>query len=169
MTTDGGGWTVIHKRLNGTGGYNRKWAECENGFGDIRKEFWFGNKFTHILTSSGKYELRVDIIDKKNKKWYAVYKTFVVGDAKSKYKLTVGDYSGNAGDKLTYHNGMKFTTVDQDNDPYSSSNCAQLQNGSWWYKKCSNCDLSRGHGNRYKPYRGHVQDLVESVMMIRKA
>lgn len=57
-----------------------------------------GNKYTNMMTSNGKYELRVDIVDKSNKKTYAVYKTFFVGDAASKYKLTVGDYSGNAGE-----------------------------------------------------------------------
>lgn len=56
-----------------------------------------GNKYTNILTSSGKYELRVNMIDKNKKKWYAVYKTFIVGDPTSKYTLTVGGYSGNAG------------------------------------------------------------------------
>ncbi|CAG2242698.1 unnamed protein product [Mytilus edulis] len=104
---------VIHKRLDGPGGYNRKWTECENGYGDINNEFWFG-------------------------------------------------------DKLTYHNGMKFSTVDQDNDPHSSYNCAKSHEGAWWYKSCSNCDLSRNHGKSLKPYWGSVQDLVESVMMIRK-
>ncbi|CAC5414732.1 unnamed protein product [Mytilus coruscus] len=93
------------------------------------------NKYTNILTSSGKYELRVDMIDKNKKKWYAVYKTFVVGDPTSKYTLTVGGYSGNAGDKLANHNGMKFSTVDQDNDQ-SSGNCADGQKGAW----CLQCD-----------------------------
>lgn len=50
-----------------------------------------------MLTSTGKYELRVDMVDTNNNKTYAVYKTFSIGDAASKYKLTVGDYSGNAG------------------------------------------------------------------------
>ncbi|XP_063408189.1 fibrinogen-like protein A [Mytilus trossulus] len=97
MTTDGGGWTVMLKRCSGSVNFKRTWVECENGFGDIHGEFWFGNKYTHLLTSSGKYELRVDMLDAHNNEIYAVYKTFVVGDAASKYKLTVGDYSGNAG------------------------------------------------------------------------
>lgn len=56
-----------------------------------------GNKYLNILTSSGKYELRVDLVDANNKKTYAVYKKFGVGDESSKFKLTVGDYKGNAG------------------------------------------------------------------------
>ncbi|VDI47533.1 Hypothetical predicted protein, partial [Mytilus galloprovincialis] len=89
MTTDGGGWTVMFKRFGGSVSFKRTWMEVINGFGDIHGEFWSGNKYTHMLTSSGKYELRVN--------------------AASKYKLTVGDYSGNAGnkeysDRLRYHN-----------------------------------------------------------------
>ncbi|XP_071141901.1 fibrinogen-like protein A [Mytilus edulis] len=107
MTTDGGGWTVMLKRFGGSVCFKRTWVECENGFGDINGEFWLGNKYTHMLTSSGKYELRVDMVDGHNNNKYAVYKTFVIGDAASKYKLTVGDYSGTAGDVvfflLLYH------------------------------------------------------------------
>ncbi|VDI17829.1 Hypothetical predicted protein, partial [Mytilus galloprovincialis] len=161
MTTDGRGWTVMLKRFGGSVNFKRTWVECENGFGDIHGEFWLGNKYTHMLTSSGKYELRVDMItyNKKN----AVYKTFVVGDAASKYKLTVGDYSGNAGDRLINHNGMKFTTIDQDNDLMLYSNCADNNKGSWWYNKCSYCDLTR---SKAKPYWRSV--VSKPVMMIRK-
>ncbi|OPL33429.1 hypothetical protein AM593_08055, partial [Mytilus galloprovincialis] len=99
MTTDGGGWTVMLKRHGDAVSFKRTWLACENGFGDVNGDFWFGNKYTNMMTSNGKYELRVDIVDKSNKKkTYAVYKTFVVGDAASKYTLTVGDYSGNAGE-----------------------------------------------------------------------
>ncbi|VDI65626.1 Hypothetical predicted protein [Mytilus galloprovincialis] len=162
MTTDGGGWTVMLKRYSGSVGFKRTWKECENGFGDINGDFWFGNNYIHILTSSGKYELRVDMVDKNNKTIYAVYKTFVVGDSASKYKLTVGGYSGNAGDYLKSHNGMKFTTEDQDNDTFKT-NCADYNTGSWWYFHCSTCDLSR---TDKKPYWGSV--ISKPVMMIRK-
>ncbi|CAC5422426.1 unnamed protein product [Mytilus coruscus] len=56
-----------------------------------------GNTHIHRLTSSGTYELRIDLTDKNNKKKYATYKTFVVKDAASQYKLTIGGYSGDAG------------------------------------------------------------------------
>ncbi|CAC5378264.1 Fibrinogen-like protein 1,Fibrinogen-like protein A,Fibroleukin,Ryncolin-4 [Mytilus coruscus] len=96
MTTDVGGWTVIHRRIDGTTNFDRNWNEYKEGFGDVEKEYWLGNKYLNILTSSGKYELRVDLVDTNNKKTYAVYKTFVVGDENSKFKLTIGDYTGTA-------------------------------------------------------------------------
>ncbi|VDI44536.1 Hypothetical predicted protein [Mytilus galloprovincialis] len=97
MSTDGGGWTVIQKRFDGSVDFNQNWLECENGFGNINGEFWFGNNYVHTLTASGKNELRIDMVDTSNNKKYAVYRIFSIGDAASKYKLTVGNYSGNAG------------------------------------------------------------------------
>ncbi|VDI17831.1 Hypothetical predicted protein [Mytilus galloprovincialis] len=107
MTTDGGGWTVMLKRYSGSVGFKRTWKECENGFGDINGDFWFG-------------------------------------------------------DYLKSHNGMKFTTEDQDNDTFKT-NCADYNTGSWWYFHCSTCDLSR---TDKKPYWGSV--ISKPVMMIRK-
>lgn len=36
------------------------------------------------------------------------------------------------GDSLSYHNGMKYTTKDEDNDK-SQWNCATIEKGAWWY------------------------------------
>ena len=41
-----------------------------------------------------------------------------------------------AGDSLTWHNGMKFSTFDVDNDIYDGTNCAEIHKGGWWYKGC---------------------------------
>jgi len=41
-----------------------------------------------------------------------------------------------SGDSLGFHNGMPFTTKDQDNDLEKNLNCAQKYHGGWWYKNC---------------------------------
>ncbi|VDI47534.1 Hypothetical predicted protein [Mytilus galloprovincialis] len=148
---------ILHRHQS-----RRTWVECENGFGDIHGDFWLGNKYTHMLTSTGKYELRVDMVDTNNNETYAVYKTFIIGDAASKYKLTVGDYSGNAGDQFIFHNEMKFSTFDQDNDR-ARTNCALAHTGSWWYRACFQCDLSRTDSPPF-----WTNTLSTAVMMIRK-
>ncbi|XP_071142730.1 fibrinogen-like protein A [Mytilus edulis] len=166
MDTDGGGWTIIQKRYDDSVNFQRNWTECENGFGNVNGEYWLGNKYIHRLTSSGTYELRIDLTDKNNNKKYATYTTFVVGDAASQYKLTIGGYSGDAGDSLSYHNGMNFSTADRDNDLHSS-NCAKSQ-GPWWFKSCSHSALNRpSRDHWYWHYiSGHY--VRTSVMMIRK-
>ena len=34
------------------------------------------------------------------------------------------------------HDGMKFTTLDMDNDVAGGNNCAVLYGGGWWWHKC---------------------------------
>ena len=60
MRTDGGGWTVFHKRFNGFLGFYRGWEEYKHGFGDVRGEFWLGNEKIHQLTEIPS-QLRVEI------------------------------------------------------------------------------------------------------------
>lgn len=59
-----------------------------------------GNEKIHRLTTSGKYELRVDLTSWEGESWYAVYKLFNIGDEESQYQLTLGQYSGTAGNIL---------------------------------------------------------------------
>ncbi|CAC5419727.1 Fibrinogen-like protein A,Ryncolin-4,Angiopoietin-related protein 7,Angiopoietin-related protein 1,Ficolin-3,Ficolin-1-B,Techylectin-5A,Ficolin-2,Ryncolin-1,Tenascin-R,Fibrinogen-like protein 1,Angiopoietin-1,Ficolin-1,Ryncolin-3,Fibroleukin,Ryncolin-2,Angiopoietin-related protein 2,Tenascin,Angiopoietin-4 [Mytilus coruscus] len=104
-----GGWTVLQRRQDKTNFY-RTWAEYKKGFGNVEKSFWLGNNNIHILTKSGRYELRIDLSDWTGNKWYAIYKTFSVGNEATKYRLNIGGFSGNAKDGLAHHNGMKFST-----------------------------------------------------------
>uniref|UniRef100_K1R7J3 Tenascin n=1 Tax=Magallana gigas TaxID=29159 RepID=K1R7J3_MAGGI len=136
MTTDNGGWTVIQRRVNGSVDFYRNWTEYKNGFGFGDHEYWIGNDMLHKLTSLKTQELRADMERFNGEKAYAVYSRFSVGDETSKYKLEVQGYSGNAGDSLDYSNNMMFSTLDQDNDGYSSSNCATALRSAGWFYRC---------------------------------
>ena len=83
----------------------------------------------------------MELSDFSDTKRYAKFSSFSVGNSASKYVLNVGGYSGNAGDSLTYHNGMKFTTKDQENDE-RHDNCAIATNGGWWYNACTHSNLN---------------------------
>ena len=98
----------------------------------------------HQLTGSGRRAiLRVELKHRNNptQLHYAQYTTFEIGNEANKYKLLIGGYSGNASDSMAYHNGMKFTTKDNDND-LNSNNWAVTYTGGWWFKDCHWANLN---------------------------
>ena len=137
METDGGGWTVFQRRKDGSVDFYRNWVDYEEGFGDLNGEFWLGLSKIHRLTQDGTDNtLRVDLRDFDDETRYAKYNTFNIGDSATDYTITLGGYSGDAGDSMTFpHNGMKFSTKDKDND-VSTGNCAVQFSGAWWYESC---------------------------------
>ena len=141
METDGGGWTVFQRRQDGSVDFKRSWVDYENGFGDLTGEFWLGLSKIHRLTKEGSNTLRVDLEDFDTNTAYAKFSSFNVGGSATEYVLSVGGYSGSAGDSLTSsfladHNGRKFSAKDNDNDN-SSDNCARdVYPGGWWFNRC---------------------------------
>ena len=165
MKTDGGGWTVFHKRFNGFVGFYRGWDEYKNGFGDVRGEFWLGNEKIHQLTEIPS-QLRVEINTSSSGNKYAKYRNFTVTNEATNYTLFVGFYSGNANDQLTYHNGMAFTTKDRDNDKKGdNANCAIACKGAWWYKSCYWSSLNSNYGDSY--YYWNWSPLKGSQMKLK--
>ncbi|XP_052069118.1 ryncolin-1-like [Mytilus californianus] len=175
--TDNGNWTVFQRRINGTTDFFRRWEEYENGFGNLEAEFWLGNQKINELTSKGLHELRVDLTDFEGNTGYAKYSKFSVGNVSTKYKLEVGGYSGDLGDKLQYNNRMRFTTKDRDNDA-DPGNCANQRNGAWWYKYCTYVNLNGRYvqggqidmkGITWKALKWKsYYSMKSSVMMLRK-
>ena len=145
MVTDGGGWIVFQRRVDATVDFYRGWDEYKNGFGDLNGNFWLGLEKIHKLTSLGKRAiLRVDLkhVRAPNITRYAEYSVFKVGSEPEGYKLTVSGYSGNAGDSLSYHANMKFSTKDRDNDSLNHKSCAQMYNSPWWNNACYHSNLN---------------------------
>ncbi|NXA70810.1 FCN1 protein, partial [Mohoua ochrocephala] len=142
MDTDGGGWIVFQRRWDGSVNFLRDWDSYKRGFGNQLTEFWMGNDNIHFLTSLGPCELRVDLRDFENNYCFAKYASFRVLGESEKYRLVLGDFlGGNAGDSLSYHRDMPFSTTDQDND-MSSFNCATEYKGAWWYNDCHYSNLN---------------------------
>ncbi|POI24456.1 hypothetical protein CIB84_011794, partial [Bambusicola thoracicus] len=100
MTTDGGGWIVFQRRSTGELDFYKRWKNYVEGFGDPTGEFWLGLDQLHNLTSSSPshYELRVDLRT-ANESAYAVYDFFQVASSRERYRLSVGNYRGNAGEE----------------------------------------------------------------------
>ncbi|NXD67577.1 FCN1 protein, partial [Eolophus roseicapillus] len=142
MDTDGGGWIVFQRRWDGSVNFLRDWDSYKRGFGNQLTEFWLGNENIHFLTSLGLSELRIDLRDFENNYYFAKYASFRVLGESEKYKLVLGDFlGGNAGDSLSYHKDMPFSTTDEDND-MSSFNCATEYKGAWWYNDCHYSNLN---------------------------
>ncbi|CAO2598207.1 Fcn2, partial [Lemmus lemmus] len=177
MDTDGGGWTVFQRRLDGSVDFFRDWASYKQGFGSQLGEFWLGNDNIHALTTQGTSELRVDLTDFKGKHEFAKYSSFQIQGEAEKYKLILGNFvGGGAGDSLTTQNNQFFSTKDQDNDQ-SSSSCAQQYHGAWWYSDCHASNLnglylggphkSYANGVNWKSWGGYNYSYKVSEMKMR--
>ena len=99
--TAGGGWTVFQKRRDGSVDFFRAWDDYKRGFGNLNGEFWLGLDRIHRLTVSGGYKLRVDL-EYYNLVKYAEYNLFAVGSEGTKYKLSLGSYSGKLSSLKTF-------------------------------------------------------------------
>lgn len=92
MTTDGGGWTVIQNRQDGSVDFYRGWADYKRGFGSKEGEYWLGLDTIHQMTSQEPYMLRIDVEDFNGEKRYALYDSFSVAGEDDNYRLSIGNY-----------------------------------------------------------------------------
>ena len=146
QTTDNGGWTVIQRRVDGSTNFQRDWVSYKDGFGQLQREFWFGNQNIHHLTSQAFLRdstIRFDMIRRSDlKELWAKYSRFKVSDETKKYKLHISGYSGNVIDMMASHDGKSFSTFDQDNDVDSQRHCSRTFKGGWWYFHCHTVNLN---------------------------
>ncbi|CAH3180506.1 unnamed protein product, partial [Porites lobata] len=154
--TTGGGWTVFQKRLDGSVYFYRSWDDYKNGFGDLNGEFWLGLDKIYRLTEKKHNRLRVDLEDFTFSTAYAEYDIFEVTNETTKYKLSLGMYSGTAGDSLSEHRGHPFTTKDRDHDENAKFNCAAYFKGAWWYTNCHASNLNGLYYNGSHAHKGQV-------------
>ena len=86
--------------------------------------------------------LRVDLKHSSGITRYATFTTFEIGSETDGYPLKVAGYLGDAGNSLSAHNGMKFSTKDRDQDTSESDNCALKYKGGWWFYACHQVSLN---------------------------
>jgi len=176
--TDGGGWIVIQRRIQGVNeDFNQFWWEYELGFGNLHSEFWYGLNSLHCLTSKGQWELWIDLTFANGTDTYLHYNHFSVGSPSTNYTLSISGFTGITPlDPSTSVplNGQPFTTRDRDNDR-SSRNCAvdghgTNATGGWWHNNCFYINLNYNYaGPRGFTYLGdkwYYPSFVE--MKIRK-
>ncbi|XP_021943723.1 fibrinogen C domain-containing protein 1 [Folsomia candida] len=182
LETDGGGWTVIQRRTDSRENFYRSWKEYQKGFGSPHKQHWLGLETIAEISQFGDQELKVELVDWSEERRDANYAYFRVANASDKYRLHLADYvSGSSGDSLSYHNGMQFSTKDQDNDLDQMVNCAEKYQGAWWYKNCHFSNLngaylgggsrgrlqSYGTGLNWYSWHGYYYSIQRTEMKMR--
>ena len=178
MSTNGGGWTVFQRRMDGTVDFYRNWTTYAKGFGDLDGEFWLGLDKIHRLTAASSISLRIELKDFDGAERFAQYSLFKVGNAVTKYTMNVSGYSGNAGDSMSSHSNTKFSTRDQDNDKWPPGECAIRGKAGWWYTSCHVSNLNglylvgkhynAGEGVNWYQFRGHLYSLYTTEMKIKR-
>jgi hypothetical protein len=177
MTTDGGGWTVFQRRVDGSVDFYRTYAEYANGFGNTT-EYWLGNDRLAVLTAGGAKVLRVDMARTDGQTAYALYSGFTVSSAVDAYRLSLTWAGGPAGDAMSYHSGQRFSAKDVDNDSTDEQSCAARYKGGWWYNACHNANLNGEYiigskstdaqGVEWYQWGGHfVESLAKTEMKVR--
>ncbi|CAI4221444.1 unnamed protein product [Auanema sp. JU1783] len=159
METDGGGWTVIQRRFDGSEVFwNRKWNEFKAGFGGKglpNTNYWAGNEVIHMLTTKTQTNLRIEMHDDGTPNsayshdfWFNEYDSFEVTNEADSYRLKISidwqNVKGNASDgwyDLTYSNLSPFSTVDRINDPRPDC-VTKYQMGGWWLYNCALSSLN---------------------------
>ena len=169
---------MIQRRMDGSINFNRSWNEYKAGFGNLSGEHWLGLTYIHRLCASAPQQLRVCLEDIDSNTAYAQYSRFTVYGAADQYRLQISEYSGPAGDSMTYNSGQRFSTYDRDNDPNPNFFCARQYGSPWWhYNSCSYAHLNgkyhhtrfSGHGsvNWYHWERGWYS-MKKASMKIRR-
>ncbi|KAI0987516.1 hypothetical protein GJ496_009150 [Pomphorhynchus laevis] len=136
-------WTVIMHReitrdVNEIESFNKSWVDYKHGFGSVNGNLWLGLKNLNEITSQRNLRLRVEAKYGQNFTDIIEFNGLSVGLENDSFPLTISNPSDSEfiNYSLYYHNGMKFTTLDKDND-LSSENCAQLSGGGWWFRNCA--------------------------------
>ncbi|XP_078573489.1 uncharacterized protein LOC144860223 [Branchiostoma floridae x Branchiostoma japonicum] len=164
MDTDGGGWTVIQRRFDGSVPFNRTWADYKRGFGNLTGEHWLGNDNLHLLTNQRAYRLRIDWIRRGKQNNFTCTRGIIkVADEKQLYRMTPQARAtrGNMCDLLFYPaSGFAFSTVDRDNDIIAGISCAEIHGGGWWYVSCGALTFINQQWNYHKKDRSTTVEPV---------
>ncbi|XP_032366456.1 microfibril-associated glycoprotein 4 [Etheostoma spectabile] len=177
MDSVGGRWTVFQTRMDGSVNFYRGWDQYKTGFGNASGEYWLGLENLYQLTLNRPSELLVQMEDFLGNRVFARYTSFSVGPCEGFILTVSGFINGGAGDSLSPHSGMKFSTFDKDQDAIPG-NCARLFLGGFWYNSCHSANPNGVYrwgadgtlfavGVDWSTWKGYDYSLKFISMMVR--
>ncbi|CAH2278203.1 Hypothetical predicted protein, partial [Pelobates cultripes] len=114
----------------------------------------------YLLTRQGSRaaDLLISLGDFDKSEAFALYSPFTIGSEDMQYRISLGNYSGNAGDAFrakSNQDGSSFSTWDRDNDncdpcfvgDIAFNNCAGDYSSGWWFNGCGIANLN----GRWRP------------------
>ncbi|KAM9195853.1 angiopoietin-2 isoform 1-T1 [Mergus octosetaceus] len=180
METNGGGWTIMQRREDGSVDFHRTWKDYKMGFGDPAGEYWLGNEFVSQLTNQKRYVLKILLKDWEGNEAYSLYDQFYLANEEQKYRIHLKGLTGTAGKISSISQpGNDFSTKDADNDKCICK-CSQMLTGGWWFDACGPSNLNgmyyplRQNNNKFNGikwyyWKGSGYSLKATTMMIRPA
>ena len=141
--TDGGGWMIYQRRLDGSVDFQRNWLSYKQGFGIIGNdttEMWMGNENVFQMLQaygSSECELRIEATSFDGDSCWATCHPFQMKPESNKYQMTwntVDESIPGLGQNLSIHKNVEFSTFDE----YSCDRyCVANYKGGWWFKRCA--------------------------------
>ena len=194
--TDGGGWIMYQRRVDGTVHFTRSWEEYKYGFGDHgdnTTELWLGNEYVYQLVQSygsTEWELRIEADAFDGTSCWLVASDFRMNNETLRYSIywdSVTESVVGLADDLNHHKLKPFITLD--NSEWWSMmgwewsmmarECVRKYKGGWWYVSLYMCgkislngeyENQRGAGDSKSIYVYHFEQqfaLERSRMMFR--
>ena len=181
--TDGGGWIIYQRRLDGSVNFTRNWDDYKDGFGIIGNdttEMWLGNeKLYQLLQAYGstECELWVEVHAFDGDVCSAKCYPFQMSAEATGYRINWTTTDTSAHDispDLDFHKDAPFSTFDRiskDEEEY----CMAFYKGGWWYAQCVKIFLNGAYipteqFTRTSIYSNACKDranLQKSCMMVR--
>ena len=156
MKKEGGGWTTIQRRVDGSVSFQRDWADYKKGFGDPAGNYWLGLENIHAITNTfANVMLRIEASTFDGERAVMIFEGFKVDSEENLYKLTSGEVVEDPlylADKWLNYDGMSFSTQDSDNDKNLNQHCSRHQGGKggMWYNSCTKMHIN----GKYPSYPG---------------
>ena len=137
--TDGGGWIMYQRRVDGTLNFTKTWDEYKDGFGHNggnMTELWLGNENVYQLIQSYQnmwVTLRIEIDTFRGVSHWIEVSDFKLGNELLRYSILFQNGDASESGVLTRWNEHKrhtFKTFDNDD---GATNCLDTYKGGWWY------------------------------------